>query len=336
MAEDKRYLVTLGMFIIDEFTYFNEDGTPTGKASSSQIGGGGTYASIGARIWLPPDQVGMIVDRGHDFPPEIQSQLDSYGESMWLYRDDRSRGTTRAENVYRGEVRGFRYLNPRLRITPNDLSGTSFEKPTCLHFICSPSRASAILSEVRPVEGWNPVTIYEPIPDRCIPEELPALIAVLPEISILSPNADEALSLLSIPGTPTCALIEQACQRLLDLGVGPDGSGTVIIRSGHLGAYVKSRTKEGWWVPAYWGEENKAKVVDVTGAGNAFLGGLAAGLYFKKEDVFEAVLYATISAAYTIEQEGLPNLSRTSNGEEYWNGEDPKERLKQLRSRMNI
>ena len=37
MAQDKRHLVTLGMFIIDEFSYLNEDGTPTGKASSSQV-----------------------------------------------------------------------------------------------------------------------------------------------------------------------------------------------------------------------------------------------------------------------------------------------------------
>ena len=58
----------------------------------------------------------------------------------------------------------FRYLTPRLQITPKDLIGTSFANPTCLHFICSPSRAAAILSEVRPIKGWDPITIYEPIP----------------------------------------------------------------------------------------------------------------------------------------------------------------------------
>ncbi|KAI0763271.1 Ribokinase-like protein [Irpex lacteus] len=341
MIYNKRHLVTLGMFIIDEFSYFNEDGTPTGRASSSQaslpfisevctegeIGGGGTYANVGARIWLPPTKVGMIVDRGNDFPADIQASLDAYGKEMWLYRDDPTRGTTRAENLYRGEVRGFKYLTPRVRITPSDLTNTPFENPTCLHFICSPSRASAILSEVRPVQGWDPITIYEPIPDRCVPEELPALVSVLQEVSILSPNADEALSLLSIPGTPTPSLIEQACQQFLDLGVGPNGSGTVIIRSGHLGAYVKSQKTKGQWIPAYWGEEDAEKVVDVTGAGNTFLGGLAAGLYFTNGDVFE------VSASYTIEQGGLPKLSQTEDGKELWNGDDPKERLQKLRAR---
>lgn len=66
-------------------------------------------------------------------------------------------------------------------------------------------------------------------------------------------------------GTPTVELIEQACQRFIDLGVGPNGSGTVIIRSGHLGAYVASRSKPGRWIPAFWGPEDADKVVDVTG-----------------------------------------------------------------------
>ena len=64
-----RKFVTLGMFIIDEFLYLDESGGPTEKSippqvSSAnsrlslvlnlphhQIGGGGTYANIGARIW---------------------------------------------------------------------------------------------------------------------------------------------------------------------------------------------------------------------------------------------------------------------------------------------
>ena len=55
---------------------------------------------------LRPHQVGMIVDRGHDFPEDIQKALDSFGKEMWLYRDDPSRGTTRAVNEYKGDFRG--------------------------------------------------------------------------------------------------------------------------------------------------------------------------------------------------------------------------------------
>ena len=55
---------------------------------------------------LPPNKVGMVVDRGYDFPADTQKKLDAYGGEMWLYRDDASRGTTRALNEYRGDFRG--------------------------------------------------------------------------------------------------------------------------------------------------------------------------------------------------------------------------------------
>lgn len=55
---------------------------------------------------LPPHEVGAIVDRGKDFPEDIQKSLETYGSDMWLFRDDPDRVTTRAANIYRGEFRG--------------------------------------------------------------------------------------------------------------------------------------------------------------------------------------------------------------------------------------
>lgn len=49
----------------------------------------------------------MIIDRGHDFPEDIQKKLDTYGMDTWLYRDDQQRVTTRALNSYRGDYRGY-------------------------------------------------------------------------------------------------------------------------------------------------------------------------------------------------------------------------------------
>ena len=154
------------------------------------------------------------------------------------------------------------------------------------------------MDEVDQVDGWHPMTIYEPIPARCVPEELPALRAILPKIDILSPNAVEALTILSMPvENVTRIVIEDACSQFLAMGVGKEGKGAVIIRSGELGAYVKQIGREGLWVDAYWGGDRPEKVVDVTGkgeyriirllkhfqgAGNAFLGGLAGGLALGK------------------------------------------------------
>lgn len=46
---------------------------------------------------------------------------------------------------------------------------------------------------------------------------------------------------------------------------------------------------------------------DVTG-GNAYLGGFIAGLNASNGDPYEAALYGTISASFTVEQIGLPRL----------------------------
>lgn len=103
--------------------------------------------------------------------------------------------------------------------------------------------------------------------------------------------------------------IEQAAAEFLDLGVGEAGQGCVIIRSGGMGAFVATRENGGKWVDAFWTsvKEDAHKIVDVTGvllrreafvmhelnkasstgAGNSFLGGLAAGLFFTQGDVYK-------------------------------------------------
>ncbi|KAH8830317.1 Ribokinase-like protein, partial [Flagelloscypha sp. PMI_526] len=332
-----KHFVSLGMFIVDEFSFKTTTGESINKSIPSQvasaftIGGGGTYAALGARIWLSAEDVGMIVDRGNDWGRQIPRTIrkSMFGKEMWLFRDDPSRVTTRALNAYVGDVRNFEYLTPKIRITPSQLLNTPLQRPNALHFVCSPTRALEIMKEVREVEGWHPVTIFEPIPDRCIPAELPALKQGLCDITILSPNAEEALSLLSISGVPNPSVIENAAQELFSFSPRPNFS--VVIRSGHLGAFVLTSSVKRW-IPAYWNADepvHQGNVVDVTGAGNSFLGGLAAGL---KEvgDVFEASLFATVSASFIVEQQGLPLLSCEGS----WNGDDPRKRLQQLRTRL--
>ncbi|KAK2466525.1 hypothetical protein APHAL10511_002167 [Amanita phalloides] len=344
MADATLSFVTLGLFIIDDFLFMDDDGNMTGRRVAPQESGQlllvVTFAECSftdRRRWnirsdwcsLSADKLGMVVDKGHDFPTNIYSALIGYGEEMWLFRNREDGITTRALNSYRGEHREFQYLTTRIRLTPRDLHLTRLARPKILHFICSPTRASIIMSEVSDTKDWNPVTIYEPIPYRCIPSELLALLDVLPHISVLSPNAEEALSLLSLPLPPSRQTIEAAADEFVKYNIG-GGSGWVIIRSGVMGAYVKSQRSSGVWIDAFWTPNDSSRVQDVTGAGNSFLGGLAAGLILTG-NIVEATLYASVSASFVIEQEGLPALS--SDG--LWNNDSPQQRLKLLQDRMN-
>jgi len=64
---------------------------------------------------------------------------------------------------------------------------------------------------------------------------------------------------------------------------------------------------------------------------------VAAGLLKSNFDVFEAALYGTVSASYTIEQFGVPTLKGSNDaGQELWSGDDgmPEVRLAKLRQRI--
>lgn len=73
-----------------------------------------------------------------------------------------------------------------------------------------------------------------------------------------------------------------------------------------------------------------------TGAGNSFLGGLAAGLHLAKGNVYEASYYASVSASFIIEQNGLPKVSRGGHEADLWNGDSPMRRLQELKTRAGV
>lgn len=150
-----------------------------------------------------------------------------------------------------------------------------------LHFVCSPTRALTIHSQLQPplnpTPEWQPQLVYEPIPDRCVPEEMPSLRKILPHIHVFSPNHEEAWSFFGV-GPEEAARrgkegIEEVARRFFDDGA----ASIVVIRSGPLGAYALRKGEErGIWVSAYHAYQpggQDGKVVDVTGAGNSFLAG---------------------------------------------------------------
>ena len=93
-------------------------------------------------------------------------------------------------------------------------------------------------------------------------------------------------SILSIPTSdaPTSKEVEVAADTFYQ-AVAKAGKPlpVIIVRAGEMGAYTIA---SGWtgWIPAYRGANAQERVVDVTGGGNAYLGGLCAGLLLSGGD----------------------------------------------------
>ncbi|KAI2635395.1 Ribokinase-like protein [Xylaria nigripes] len=230
------HFVTLGMFIIDEIEFL-----PPMPPVKNILGGGGTYAALGARLFSPPPRsqsVGWIVDKGSDFPQDLEDKISSWGTSV-LLRETPERLTTRAWNGYgEREKRAFQYITPKKRITAEDLTPELLASRT-FHLICSPQRCRELVLDIKdrrsdlpaPVsvsdgstennvsgadgghdEGKSsrddtagnslpkPIFVWEPLPDLCTPDELLNCTNVLPLIDVMSPNHVELAGLMGDDG----------------------------------------------------------------------------------------------------------------------------------------
>lgn len=91
------------------------------------------------------------------------------------------------------------------------------------------------------------------------------------------------------------------------------------------------------WTPAFFTKADAAagRVVDPTGGGNTFLGGLGVALA-RGKTTEQAVCWASVAASFAIEQVGVPELGMNDDGEETWNGDRVQDRLEALQTRLEL
>jgi sugar/nucleoside kinase (ribokinase family) len=137
----------------------------------------------------------------------------------------------------------------------------------------------------------------EPIMDEAtMPEERRVILRCLQHFELFSPD-DRSAALLA----GARPVVDQL-QALAALG-----PRIVSVRQGAAGSLVHERDTDCFWrVPAA-----PARVVDVTGAGNAYCGGLLSG-WHETGNARRAAAYATVSAAIAIEQVGPPRIDETT------------------------
>ncbi len=270
--------------------------TPQGRAERV-LGGSASYFAVVASHFTQPRLVGVV---GDDFPTEHieifrkhNIPLDGLDRKpgntfFWEgeYHQDLNSRTTKAI-----QLGVFEHFKPVLPASYRDSKYIFLANS-------SPETQASVLDQVDKAE-----LVVADTMDFWIHSQKESLLALLPKLDGLMLNDSEAM-LLS--GETNLVRAGHAVRKL--------GPKFVILKKGEHGAMLFSETGV-FVVPAYPTEH----VVDPTGAGDSFAGGIMACLAVDgthlEGRLRRAMAYGTVVASLTVEDFGLARLLRTSRHE---------------------
>lgn len=86
-------LATLGTILIDNIRYPDD--------AESYLGGGGLYAAVGARVWIPPETIRLPTGCSRSsVPKKFLEELDRFGEEVWMWDEESKESMLETEIVY--------------------------------------------------------------------------------------------------------------------------------------------------------------------------------------------------------------------------------------------
>ncbi|AOA63122.1 Double-stranded RNA-containing particles stability [Komagataella phaffii CBS 7435] len=320
-ANDKSHVMftSLGMFIVDEVHLLN------GSVRKDVMGGGGLYATVGARIVCDnPRTIGGFADFGGDMVDddhEVKRVISSWNTLM-KQRVDRRRLTTRGLVNYTmssTEQMSFSYLTPKKRIGVADLD----EEEELLY-----SKSFHLLSDgpklIEIVQGIvdkrncaeKPLIVWEPFGVYCVSARLEETIKALEHVDIFTPNAAEAACLLGRSEPETREEMDFVANSFVKYLKKPNSA--IVLRCGKLGSLTITGDKSYHkWFPAYHDPKfSDFKVVDTTGGGNSFAGAVAF-MFASTGNWTLSNIAANVASSFVIEQLGVPVYDPV---EDTWNG----------------
>ena len=279
-------VVAVGAIFIDDIVL------PDGTTYMAQLGGGVVHAAMGAAMW--GERPGLVALAGHDLPDSIHRYLEQHLDTTGLHFLDVPQ--IRAWQIF--EADGTRRELYRVSITEPFTQGA---QPEHLPATYAQSQGAYLLQDFEGIRAWraafqHSIIVWEPsqqIMVRGNHAQLRAALQAVP-VDVISPNHAEAQAIYGIdqPEALVNALLEDGA-RAAALRMGPEGSLVASHRDGHP-----------VHIPAV-----RVKVVDQTGAGNAFCGALLAGLVQGKS-LHEAAAMGAVSASFCIEQQGILHPER--------------------------
>lgn len=288
-----RYVV-YGKIIID--TIKCSDGT----IAENVLGGGGPQGAIGARLW--DDSIGLLSRSGKDIPPGPEKVLLDIDVDLsgWVRYPDlptahikypfseheyRERSDDLFEELKRVMV-GIREMTSRPISIPQ-----TYTRPDVIHIITEDSNDEIVKTAIAFQEQGS-IFSLEPIimPAYHNQEDM---LSVIPQADIVTPDFPAASA---IAGSENPLEVMKYWSKL--------GPSLVAIRHGYHGSYTWDREHDKFWhIPPV-----PVEVVDVTGAGNCYGGGLIVG-WDKTKDAMISGCYASISASILVRQFGLPKMT---------------------------
>lgn len=212
--------------------------------------------------------------------------------------------------------RTYQRLTAPLPSTTADLAATNKILAECFHFFDTPATVNTQINEItllRSQQGIRsrPIYVWEPQAKSCSPETFEHHKILAEKVDIFSPNHAELASFFetSPKGEVAFDKSKVAAQAETFVPLVTSRPFCIIVRCAEHGCFVIAVSEHGTqraWAPAYH-LPGSDKVVDTTGAGNAFLGGAAIG-YLKHGDLLTATRYGTVAASFVVETVGLPEV----------------------------
>lgn len=282
--------VAVGSIIIDDII------DPQGRSNIGTLGGGGSHAVAGMRVWS--ENTAFVSTIGEGFPDAAMEHLVSLANAdgiltrsvpqarAWqLFETDGTR-----QEVFRTNFNLFR----QTVIRPAEYPAKFAHAKGVYLQTATPGEAEAWAIRLK---ALNPdvILLWEPWEIMFAPESLAEFIRVAPIFDIISPQTIE-LSRMLEEADP-----QRQVTRLFECGVK-----CLALRMGGAGSLVGTATQQ-HHIPAA-----TATVIDETGAGNAYCGGFVVGYVESGGDVALAGQYGTVSATFTLAQVGVPRLGSGS------------------------
>lgn len=276
---------------------FDSIETPHGIIEDA-LGGSASFFSYAASFFTPPRLVGVV---GEDFPREhidlfARRQIDTAGLVI-----ERGGKTFRWRGRYHHDMNQRDTVEVHLNVfgTFNPVLPARFQDSTHVFLAnASPVLQARVLEQIK-----KPQLVMADTMDLWISTQHDELLALLPRLDGLLLNDSEAMLLT---GEPNLVRAGHAVRKL--------GPKFVIIKKGEHGAMLFS--EDGVFVvPAY----PTAEVMDPTGAGDSFAGGLMGSLFTDPTPppgrLRRAMAYGTVVASLTVEGFGLDRLKKTTRAE---------------------